>query len=146
MSRVLGHFFSRQFGVFLVVGGIAAAANFGAGELVRVLFPASPIGVSVDVGMIVGTILSFFLNRRHTFAVGDAPMGPQAARFAIVSVGSMVLAFVLAEGLLRLWDLAGAPLVTRGQMENLVHLVAIGVNTIYGFVAMKFFALKAQAS
>jgi putative flippase GtrA len=142
MAGVFRVFASRQFGVFLMVGGIAAAANFGAGAVVRHLSPAAPVGVGVDVGMVVGIVLSFFLNRRHTFQVGDAPMGPQAARFAVVSAGSMVLAFVLSEGTLALWRIAGSPLVTEKVMEALAHVGAIGANTLYGFVAMKFFALK----
>jgi putative flippase GtrA len=102
--------------------------------------------VSVITGMIVGTVLSFFLNRRYTFAVSDEPVGPQAVRFAIAASGAALLALVFAEGTLALWQLAGSPWLTRAGAEGWAHVAAIGLNTVYGFVAMKFFALKRSAN
>ena len=142
MRALARHFLSRQFAMFLIVGGVCAAANFGAGVFVRNAFPDWPVGIGVDVGMIVGTILSFFLNRWLTFAATSEPMGLQAARFALMAVGATILGFALAEAAFAAWRCAGSPWGTRAQMENAVHVFVLGVSTIYNFLAMKFFALR----
>jgi putative flippase GtrA len=133
----------RQFGVYLLAGGGAAAVNFTAGTLVRLASTSALVyGASVVVGMAAGTLVSFFLHRRYTFSVDDEPAAPQAARFALVSVGGVAIALGFAEGVLALWELAGSPWLPRAVMEACAHAATIGVNTVYGFVAMKFFALK----
>jgi putative flippase GtrA len=137
----------RQFGVYLVAGGGAAAANFAAGASIRLVSTSAVVyGVSVVVGMAVGTVTSFFLHRRFTFLVHDEPAAPQAVRFAMVAAGGVVIALTFAEGVLALWQLAGSPWLSRGVVEALAHAVTIGVNTVYGFVAMKFFALKRRGT
>lgn len=134
---------ARQFGVYLLSGGIAAAANFASGELIRAFSSgAFMYGVSVVVGMTIGTVISFFLHRRFTFAVADEPAAPQSVRFAMVTVGGLLIAFTFAEAVLWLWESMGQPWLLRANVEALAHLGAIGLNTVYGFVAMKFFALK----
>ena len=134
---------SRQFGTFLLVGGLSAVVNFLSGAAVRLVSTSAlAYGVSLVVGMVVGTVVSFFLNRHFTFRVSDEPAGPQAIRFALVAVGAIVIAAVFGEVVLAIWGLAGSPWMTRATVEALAHVGAIGLNTIYGFVAMKFFALK----
>jgi putative flippase GtrA len=136
---------SRQLVGFVVVGGISAAANFGSGAVVR-LVSIGPIGyaVSVAVGFTAGTVVSFLLNRRYTFQVSDQPIGPQAVRFGIAALSGIALAWVFAEGLF--WMLrALAPSLGRGRVESLAHIGAIGLNTLYTFTAMKFFALRRAA-
>jgi putative flippase GtrA len=139
----LSPFVSRQFGVYLLTGAVGMVVNFAAGELLR-LFSTSALvyGASVVVGFVTGTVVSFFLHRRYTFAVGDEPAAPQAVRFAMAAAGSIVLGLALAEGMLALWQLAGSPWLSRAAAEALVHIATIGVNTVYGFLVMKFFALK----
>jgi len=40
------------------------------------------------------------------------------------------------------WELTGRAVVTRAQVESLGHISAIGVSTVYNFLAMKFFAFR----
>jgi putative flippase GtrA len=137
----------RQIAIFLVVGGSAALANFGTGVLVRLISTSALVyGASVVLGMGVGTVVSFFLNRRYTFAVADQPAAPQAARYALVSIGGVLVTLTVAEAALGLWQLAGAPLLSRTMMEHCAHLAAIGLNTVYTFLAVKFFALKRRGA
>ena len=142
-GSALSMFFSRQFGVYLLAGAVPVVANFAAGALVRLCSTSALVyGVSGVVGFVTGTVVSFFMHRRYTFAVGDEPAAPQAIRFAVVSLGAVVLGLVVAEALLALWQLAGSPWLSRSVAESCVHVATIGVNTVYGFLAMKFFALK----
>jgi putative flippase GtrA len=137
----------RQFGVYLLSGGGAAAANFATGALVRLASTSAFVyGVSVVLGMTVGTLSSFFLHRRYTFSVHDEPAAPQAVRFTLVAVGGLVIALTFAEALLALWQLAGSPWLSRAVTEAIAHVATIGVNAVYGFLAMKFFALKRRGA
>ncbi len=143
LRSVLAHFVSRQFGTFLLIGGLAACVNFLSGAAVRLVSTtAFAYGVSLVVGMAAGTIVSFYLNRHFTFRVSDEPVGPQAVRFGLVALGAVVLVALFGEAVLALWSLAGSPWLSRATVESLAHVAAIGLNTIYSFVAMKFFALK----
>lgn len=137
---------ARQFGVYLMNGGVAAVANFLSGELIRAFSESAVVyGASVVIGMAIGTVISFFLHRRFTFAVADEPAAPQALRFSLVTVGGLVIAFVFAEAVLWLWELAGAPWLSRASVQASAHVAAIGLNAVYGFVAMKLFALKRRS-
>jgi putative flippase GtrA len=133
----------RQFGLFLLIGGGAAVCNFGAGALVRLISTSALVlTLSVVAGHVVGTVVSFVLNRRFTFAVSDERVGPQAWRFAVASLGGLVVVAFVTDGLAWLWGRAGSPLVSRSVAESVAHAAAIGVNTVYSFVIVKFFALK----
>ena len=143
VRSIRSHFVSRQFGIFLVVGGIAAVANLGAGAFMRLFSTSGPVyAASVLLGMAVGTVVSFLLNRRYTFGVSDEPVGPQAVRFAIAALGATILGLAIAEGAFALWQLAGSPWLSRRSAESVAHATAIGLNAVYGYLAMKFFALK----
>jgi putative flippase GtrA len=52
------------------------------------------MGIDYHVGAALGNGLSFaanfFVNRRWTFAAHGAPIGPQAIRFAIVSIAATI--------------------------------------------------------
>ena len=143
VRRLRTVFVSRQFGVFLVVGALSALVNFLSGAAVRIVSTSAPVyGASIVVGMVAGTVLSFFLNRRFTFAVTGAPAAPQAARFALVAVGAIVLAALFGESILFLWQRLPSPWFSRNAVESLAHVGAIGVNTIYGFLAIKYYAMR----
>jgi putative flippase GtrA len=136
----------RQFGVYLLAGGGAAAANLAAGTLVRLASTSGfAYGASVVVGMTVGTLMSFFLHRRYTFSVDDQPAAPQAVRFALVAAGGLVIALTFAMAVLAVWELAGSPWLSRAVMETFAHVATLGVNAVYGFLAMKFFALTRRS-
>jgi putative flippase GtrA len=136
-------FASKQFVVFLLVGGTAALVNFLSGALVRSCWTSySAYVASVTLGFVLGTVVSFFLNRRFTFTASDEAAAPQAFRFVVVALGSVVLSIAVASLVLWAWELAGRVVLTRAQVESLGHVSAIGVSTVYNFLAMKFFAFR----
>lgn len=94
------------------------------------------------MGFTAGAVLSFALNRRYTFRVDRAPLGPQALRFTLVTLASVALSAVVAEAVLAVLEavrLPGAP----APLAGVAHGVTIGVMTIFNFFAMKLFALRA---
>ena len=73
----------RQFGAFLLAGGLAALANIRS----RILFSlVLPYGLAIFCGYAVGVTLAFALNRAFVF---DAPQGAvdrQYRRFVLVNL------------------------------------------------------------
>jgi putative flippase GtrA len=132
----------RQFAVFLVVGGACATVNFGVGAAVRAAVPIGVSWPSVAAGFVAGTLLSFALNRRYTFEVHEGALGPQAARFAVMSVASIALSAVVAEALDA--ALRAVPVVSPSSAlgADLVHVGTIGLLFVFNFFAMKYFALQ----
>jgi putative flippase GtrA len=136
-------FASKQFLVFLMVGGTAALVNFLSGALVRVYWTSySAYVASVTLGFVLGTLVSFVLNRRFTFRASDEAVTPQAFRFAVVALGAVVVSVAVASVVLWAWELAGRVALARAGVESLGHVSAIGVSTVYNFLAMKFFAFR----
>jgi len=145
LSEADGGAARREFSVFLLVGLTCAALNFGVGALVRFLAPIGAEWPSVAAGFVAGTVLSFVLNRRFTFAVHDRDVGPQAVRFAVMSLVAIVLSAVVSatlEGLLRVAPIVPAQSALAG---NLVHIGTIGLLFVFNFLAMKYFALAREA-
>ncbi len=143
MRAAVRLFASKQFLVFLLVGGTAALVNFFSGALVRLYWTSySAYVASVTLGFILGTIVSFILNRRFTFRASDEAVAPQAFRFIVVAIGAVFVSVAVASVILWGWELTGRVVVTRAQVETLGHVGAIGVSTVYNFVAMKFFAFR----
>ena len=143
MKALVRPFASHQFLVFLLVGGTAAFVNFSAGALVRAYSSSYPAYVaSITLGFVLGTLVSFVLNRTVTFRASAEAVAPQALRFVAVALGSVVISVVVASAVLWAWALAGRLVLTHAQVETVGHLGAIGVCTIYNFVAMKFFAFR----
>ena len=140
-------FASKQFLVFLLVGGTAALVNFSAGAFVRAFWTsyAAYLG-SVTFGFVLGTVVSFALNRTFTFRASGEAVAPQAFRFVMAAVGAVVISALVASIVLWAWEAAGRVVLTHAQVETLGHLAAIGVSTIYNFLAMKFFAFSARAA
>jgi len=136
-------FASGQFVVFLLVGGTAALVNFFSGALVRLYWTSyAAYAASVTIGFLLGTVVSFVLNRRFTFRASEGAVGGQAFRFLVAALGSVVVSLAVASVVLWAWELTGRAVVTRAQVESLGHISAIGVSTVYNFLAMKFFAFR----
>lgn len=142
--RALAPLLDRQFGVFLVVGCACAAVNFGAGAAIRSVSSGNAAyAASVAVGFTAGAVASFVLNRRYTFHVDRAPIGPQALRFTLLSFAAVVLSAVVAEALLAALQALCGGGVGAARLAGMAHVGTIGVMTIFNFFAMKFFALRA---
>jgi putative flippase GtrA len=147
VQALLRLFATTQFVTFLAVGGTAALVNFLSGAAVRLCGTSyAAYAASVALGFALGTGVSFVLNRRFTFRAGDQPVVPQAVRFGVVALGSILLGVIAASAIFAAWDLFGRIAITRGQAESVGHLGAIGICTVYNFLAMKFFAFAKARS
>lgn len=122
---------TRQISAFAVVGLIAALAHYGA--LVGLVEGAGWRAVPATlVGYVAGGLVSYALNRRHTFA-SDRPHAEAGWRFAAVAgVG-----FGLTWGFMHLFvDVLGAPYLPA-------QLVTTGLVLVWSFLANKLWTFGA---
>lgn len=93
-------FFSRQFMVFLLTGGFAAAINFGSRFLYNIFVSFS---VAVTLAYLTGMITAFILVKLFVFQKSSQSTAKSATIFALVNlfsfaqtwIVSMVLAYYL---------------------------------------------------
>lgn len=114
---------SRQFSAFVAVGLVAAVVHYGllVGLVEGLGWAAVPATLA---GYVAGGIVSYLLNRRHTY-VSDRPHEEAGWRFAVVAgVG-----FGLTALFMHLFvDRLGAPYLPA-------QLVTTGIVLVWSFVA-----------
>ena len=138
-KAIADNFISKQFLRFLLVGGIAALANFFSRFLFQTYFPYTP---SVALAFTLGTIISFILNKTFTFASYDEKTSIQLIKFLLAGIVCVALASIIAYLGMAFYHIARISFVTEKKMESIVHIIAIGLTTIYNFLAMKFFSFR----
>lgn len=121
----------RQFGSFFGVGLVAAVAHYGVLIGGVELAHINPVPATL-AGYVLGGIVSYILNRRHTYR-SDRPHEEAGWRFAIVAgVG-----FLLTYGLMTL-------LVDRWQVSYLpAQILTTGLVLVWSFFAHKFWSFGA---
>lgn len=139
LRRLSNLFFSRQFLRFLLVGGVSALVNFGSGHLLRTFLQVVP---SVWIAYVIGTISSFFLNKFYTFRVHDEHMALQGGKFVVVGLTSSLIGSGVAWVAMQLLHLLWPAVLDEGSVGSIAHVAAIGVTTVYNFLAMKFFSFR----
>lgn len=128
--------------VFLISGAVAALCNLATGAIVRASFGVRAHAFGVTAGFLVGTAVSFLLNRELTFRARRDRVSIQATKFALLAAVGIALAAVIGEVAFRAaLALFGGKLDAQ-LLGNAAHIVAIGATTIYNFVGMKYFALR----
>ena len=111
--------FSSFAGVGLIATGVHYAVLIGLVELARM--PAPPAALA---GSILGAVVSYALNRRHTFH-SDQPHRRAGARFALVALGAAALTYVFMSLFV---NVAGAPYIPA-------QVATTGVVVIWTFLA-----------
>lgn len=109
----------------------------------RMLFrPFSTYAISVILGYLMGTIVSFIFNKTFTFkAYNESPL-LQFLKFLLVTPTSILLGSIIASLSVNMLSNLLIPSVPINWVESLGHIMAIGVTTIYNYLAIKFFCFK----
>jgi len=139
---------STQFLKFLLVGGTAFIMNYGTACLTRVAL--SPVrftlGISIAMGYIVGTLISFVLNKTFTFKAYDEKLSLQAIKFMLVAISSLLLTTMITYFFVIGYDLAGFTfLPSKSVLDSTAHFLALTLATIYNYLAMKHYSFKKKA-
>lgn len=133
-------FFAR----YVLTAGAATCVDVA---LVQTLLGFSPLqhnyllALAMVLGAVAGTGVNFALSRRYVFAPDQRPARIQLFSFAMVSLTTLGLRLLVAYALMAFLAL---PLMTwigvlpiAAPDERLAHLGAVGLVTIYSFLAHK---------
>ena len=123
-----------QFGLFLLAGGIAAAANYASRFGFSRWF-AFPVAIVLAYG--VGMITAFLLMRRYVFEAHGKDVVPQVLKFALVNALAL-LQTMLVSLLLARWVLPSLGITS--QVEALAHAAGVA------FPVFTSYALHKQAT
>jgi putative flippase GtrA len=129
-SALLSPALARQFAAFFGVGLVAAIVHYGLLISLVEGYRMDPVPAAL-AGYVAGGIVSYLLNRRHTYA-SDRPHVEATWRFAVVAV----IGFGLT------W--AGMAILVRGlAMPYLAaQLVTTGIVLFWSFLAHKFWTFR----
>jgi putative flippase GtrA len=129
-SALLSPALARQFAAFFGVGLVAAIVHYGLLISLVEGYRMDPVPAAL-AGYVAGGVVSYLLNRRHTYA-SDRPHVEATWRFAIVAV----IGFGLT------W--AGMAILVRGlAMPYLAaQLVTTGIVLFWSFLAHKFWTFR----
>jgi len=133
---VIGAFKSRQFLVFLLTGGLAAAVNFGS----RILFSQwMGYSAAIVLAYLVGMTTAFVLARQFVFKQGQQALHHSAMYFVLVNVVAVLQTWVVSMGL-ALYVLPALG-VTRFVAE-IAHAVGVVVPVFTSYLGHKHLSFR----
>lgn len=105
---------SRQFAVFIIVGVAAAVVHYGVLIALVELRGVAPVPATL-AGYVAGGVVSYVLNRRHTYE-SERPHEEAGWRFAVVAGVGFVLTSAFMYALHDVWGLhyLAAQVLTTG--------------------------------
>ncbi len=131
---------SRQFMMFLLAGGVAAAANFGSRILLSL---ALPYTVAIVLAYCIGMVTAFLLNRRFVFTEAENSFRSQAAWFIAINLFA-VLQTLAVSLLLARW------LFPRAGMdfypETIAHAFGVAVPVATSYFGHKALTFRTRSS
>lgn len=133
---MIGAFRSRQFLVFLLTGGIAAAVNFGS----RILYNQwMGFSAAIVLAYITGMVTAFVLARLFVFRNSQRALHHSALYFVLVN-GVAVLQTWAISLLLADWLLPA--LGVRQYMHELAHAAGVVVPVFTSYLGHKHLSFK----
>jgi putative flippase GtrA len=129
-------YLSRQFGRFLLAGGLAALVNW----ISRFAFNlVMSYAAAIVAAFAVGMTVAFVLNKRFVFPYSQRPVAAEVSFFILFNVAAFpitwVTAYVLGE-----WFLPG--LMPRQFALALGHACGVAVPALLNFVLHKFITFR----
>ncbi|QJD99113.1 GtrA family protein [Massilia forsythiae] len=129
-------FASRQFLVFLVTGGLAAAVNFGS----RILYNrAMPFSAAIVCAYLTGMVTAFVLARLFVFRASSQSVHHAAGWFVLVNLLAVAQTWAVSMILLD-WVLPWLG-VTRHARE-IAHGVGVVVPVFSSYLGHKHFTFR----
>lgn len=133
---MIGAFKSREFLVFLLTGGLAAAVNFGS----RILFSQwMGYSAAIVLAYLVGMATAFVLARRFVFKQGTQALHHSAMYFVLVNVVAVLQTWAVSVGLA--FHVLPALGVTRFAAE-IAHAVGVVVPVFTSYLGHKHLSFR----
>jgi len=129
-------FWSRQFGAFLLTGGVAAMVNFGS----RILYSrAVDFSSAVLLAFLSGMVTAFVLARTFVFADSRQSLGRSGMLFVLVNLVALLQTWTISLGLAHyLFPLLG---VSRFA-EEAAHAIGIVVPVVTSYLGHKYWSFR----
>ncbi len=123
---------ARQLGSFVGVGVVATALHYAVLVLLVQLGGVAPVPAAL-CGFVVGGVLSYALNRRHTFG-SERPHEEAAWRFMLVAGVAFVLTYALMRVMVEGWLIPYLP----------AQVVTSGLVMMWTFTANKLWTFRGE--
>ncbi len=133
---MISHFMSRQFVIFLVTGGVAAAVNFGS----RILYNQwVNFSVAVVLAYLTGMVTAFVLARYFVFTESNQSMQRSALWFVVVNIVAVMQTWVIS--MLLAYYLLPRMGLTQ-FIPEIAHAVGVVVPVFTSYLGHKRFSFK----
>ncbi|KQQ78702.1 hypothetical protein ASF73_04070 [Xanthomonas sp. Leaf131] len=129
---------SRQFTMFLLVGGLAAAVNFGSRIALGAVFDYVP---SIIIAYCLGMVTAFVLNRAVVFKSASNALYHQAAWFVAINLLAVLQTILVSLALAR-WVLPGMGL--EQHAETIAHAVGVAVPVVTSYFGHKYLSFSTR--
>ncbi|MBB5752907.1 GtrA family protein [Prosthecomicrobium pneumaticum] len=127
---------SRQFALFLAVGGVAALVNIVA----RIAFDwLMPYEIAIVLAYATGLAVAFLLNRRHVFPNTGDGRGVQLLRFTLVNLVALAQVWAVSLGLLHL---VFPRLGFAWHAETVAHVIGVASPVFTSYFGHKHFSFR----
>lgn len=129
-------FWSRQFGAFLLTGGVAAVVNFGS----RILYSrAVDFSSAILLAYLSGMVTAFVLARTFVFVDSRQSLGRSGMLFVLVNLVALLQTWTISLGLAHyLFPSLG---VSRFA-EEMAHAVGIAVPVVTSYLGHKYWSFR----
>jgi putative flippase GtrA len=124
--------------MFLLVGGLAAAVNFGSRIALGTVLNYVP---SIVVAFCLGMVTAFVLNRALVFKSASNAIHHQAAWFVAIN-GLAMIQTVLVSLVLARWVLPG--LVIEQYAETIAHGIGVAVPVVTSYFGHKYLSFSTK--
>lgn len=135
---MINNFLTKQFLLFLVVGGIAAVLNWLARLCLSIWLPFSS---AVIIAYAIGMLTAFLLNHRLVFPKSNKKTWEQARDFILANISLFPIVWFASITINNWLKLMGI----INYSEELAHAFAIPMPMLVTFLFYKFFAFKEKS-
>lgn len=136
IKRIASSFASRQFLVFLLTGGFAAAVNFGS----RILYNrAMPFSWAVVCAYLTGMVTAFVLSKLFVFRASTQAAHRAAGWFVLVNVVAVAQTWAISMLLVK-WVLPA--LGVTAYAREIAHGIGVVVPVFSSYLGHKHFSFR----
>ncbi|MEE7546089.1 GtrA family protein [Xanthomonas sp. Kuri4-1] len=129
---------SRQFLLFILAGGLAAAVNFGSRIILSQWLHYVP---SIVAAYLLGMVTAFTLNRMFVFNHADNPLHHQVAWFVTINLAAVVQTVAISLLLAR-WLLPTLGLDFHN--ETIAHAIGVAVPVVTSYIGHKHLSFASK--
>lgn len=135
-------FFTRQFFIYLVFGGIAAVVNLACGYAFYT-YTSLPYMIAIFLAAACGLLVNFLLNYFFNFIYRGRPMLSQLKTFTCIAMIGTLLTALIASGMLCTLNVLNVKIDFLFITPKFVaQFISVGMVTLYSFICHKYFSFN----